>query len=242
MRKHTEANQFLRIVPKSVLEKLAPALEIFDVHAGETLYEPGDDVTHAFFPLGPTVIALVLPMNDGQAVEAATIGREGMACGVISLGARPAFARAVVRISGQAARLRIQRLEQAKRAEPRLHNLVTRYADCLIAQVLQSVACASLHALEARTARWLLVTHDRLQTPELPLTQEMLSEMFGVSRTYVTRVAQNLHKLHAISYRRGIIRVESRDALKNASCECYNLVRRHFDRVLPGVYPEPDKE
>jgi len=92
-------------------------------------------------------------------------------------------------------------------------------------------------ALEARCARWLLMTHDRLQEPELPLTQEALAEMFGVARTYVTRIAHVFQQRGAISYRRGIIRIERRSVLEQSTCECYGLVRRHFERVLPGLYP-----
>ncbi len=242
MRAVIVANQLLRMLPKSIIDKLSPALDILDIQAGDTLFEPGDDVAHTYFPLAAVVVALVLPMQDGQTVEAATIGREGAVGGVVSLGAKPAYARIVVQIPGQVARIRIQRLEQVKRVEPRLHAAMTRYADCLIAQILQSVGCAGVHTLEARTARWLLMTHDRLQKPELPLTQELLADMFGVARTYLTRVAQKLQRMGAITYRRGVIRIESRAVLEETTCECYALVRRHFDRVAPGLYPELGEE
>ena len=231
------ANQILRLLPRGAMEALAPALEFMDVRKGESLFEPGDDVIHSHFPLDSTVVAFVLPMQDGRAVEAATIGREGAVGGVVSLGLKPAFARATVRIPGRVARISIVRLEAAKQAAPRVHDILSRYADCLTAQVLQSVGCATLHPLEARCARWLLMTHDRLRQPELPLTQESLAEMFGVSRTYVTRIANLLQGSGAISYRRGIIHIERRLVLEEATCECYSLVRRHFERVLPGLYP-----
>jgi CRP-like cAMP-binding protein len=230
-------NQLLRLLPKSAMEFIAPHLERVPLARGESLFEPGDDVVHAHFPLGATVVALVLPMQDGRIVEAATIGREGAVGGIVSLGAKPAFAGAVVQISGEAARISIARLEAAKRAAPRAHDVLVRYADCLTAQVLQAVACAALHPLEARCARWLLMTHDRLQQTELPLTQEALAEMLGVARTYVTRIARELQRRGAISYRRGVIRVLSRPLLEQAACECYLSVRQHFDRVLPGLYP-----
>jgi CRP-like cAMP-binding protein len=225
------------LLPGAAMEILAPALEFLEVTKGESLFEPGDDVTHAHFPLQSTVIAFVLPMRDGQAIEAATIGREGAAGGIVSLGLKPAFARATVRIPGPVARVSIPRLEAAKRTAPIVHDVLSRYADCLTAQMLQSVGCAALHALDARCARWLLMTHDRLQQPELPLTQEALAEMFGAARTYVTRIANVLQDRGAISYRRGIIRIVSRAALEESTCECYGLVRRHFERVLPGLYP-----
>lgn len=234
-------NQILRLLPRGALDTLAPWLQPVDLALGETLFEPGDDVRHVYFPRGGTVIALVLPMRDGRAVEAATVGREGAIGGVVSLGLKPAFSHGVVRIAGAADRIAVERLEAAKRASPRLHDMLTRYADCLIAQVLQSVGCAMIHPLEARCARWLLLTSDRLQGPDLPLTQEALAEMFGVARTYLTRIARDLRDRGAISYRRGVVRIESREKLEEASCECYGAVRQHFDRVLPGLYPHLER-
>jgi CRP-like cAMP-binding protein len=222
------------------MDSLAAGLECVELERGESLFEPGDDVTHAHFPIGGTVIALVLPMQDGRAVEAATIGREGAVGGIISLGLSPAFARASVQIGGRVARVSLSRLEAVKRSAPKVHDVLTRYADCLTAQVLQSVACAALHPLEARCARWLLMTHDRLQDPELPLTQEALAEMLGVARTYVTRIAGALQESGAISYRRGVIRIARRAKLEYRACECYQAVRQHFDRVLPGLYPRSE--
>lgn len=235
-------NQILARLPQDAFEAIAPYLDIVDLPVGACLFEPGDDVVHAYFPLSDLVIAVVLPMRDGKAVEAATIGREGAVGGVVSLGLKPAFARVVVQIGGKAARIPVSRLEDGKRAAPKLHDIMLRYADCFTAQVLQSVGCASLHPLEARCARWLLTMHDRLQQAELPLTQEALAEMFGVARTYVTRIASVLQSRGAISYRRGVIRVERRAVLEETTCECYGAVRRHFDRVLPGVYPSGEPE
>ena len=233
-------NLLLRSFPPAAIAILASAIEYADVERGESLFEPGDDVTHAYFPLGPTVIAFVLPMRDGRTVEAATIGREGAVGGVISLGLKPAFSRATVRIPGRVVRIPIVRLEEAKRAVPKVHDLLARYADCLTAQVLQSVGCAAVHPLEARCARWLLTMHDRLQEPDLPLTQEALAEMFGVARTYLTLILRVLEERGAISRRRGAIRIENRSLLEETTCECYALVRRHFERVLPGLYPSAE--
>jgi CRP-like cAMP-binding protein len=231
------ANQILKALPQAAFETLARSLERIQLQRGDTLFEPGDPVTHAHFPLESTVVALILPMRDGRTVEATTIGREGAVGGIVSLGSAPAFTRASVQIPGYAARVPLARLEAVKRAAPKLHDILSRYADCLTAQVFQSVGCATVHPLEARCARWLLMTHDRLQKADLPLTQEMLAEMFGVARTYVTRIAGALQARGAISYRRGVVRILRRSMLEETTCECYWLVRRHFDRVLPGLYP-----
>jgi CRP-like cAMP-binding protein len=230
-------NQLLKRLPQATIDALAPAFDIAEMARGDSLFEPGDAVTHAHFPLEAAVVSLVLPMRDGRTVEAATIGREGAVGGVISLGLAPAFTRATVQIPGRVARIPVQRLEAAKRTDPGLHALLARYADCLTAQILQSVGCAALHPLEARCARWLLTTHDRLRQAELPLTQEALAEMFGVARTYVTRITTALQDRGAIAHRRGIIRIVERALLEASACECYGLVRRHFERVLPGLYP-----
>jgi CRP-like cAMP-binding protein len=236
-RRRPTGNQILKLLPRAAQEAIAPWLEEVELRQGESLFEPGDGVTHAYFPMNGTVVSLVLPMRDGRAVEAATIGREGAVGGIVSLGHKPAFARASVQIPGQAARISVNRLETAKRNAPRLHDILVRYADCLTAQVLQSVGCATVHPLEARCARWLLMTHDRLQQPEIPLTQEALAEMFGVARTYMTGIASALQRRGAISYRRGVIHIERRQMLEDAACECYRAVRGHFERVLPGLYP-----
>jgi CRP-like cAMP-binding protein len=235
-------NQILARLPQAAFEVIAPHLELVELPVGACLFEPGDEVIHAYFPLSGMVVAVVLPMRDGKAVEAATIGREGAVGGVVNLALKPAFARAMVQIGGRAARIPVARLEDGERAVPGLHDVLMRYADCFTAQVLQSVGCAALHPLEARCARWLLTMHDRLQRAELPLTQEALAEMFGVARTYVTRIASALQSRGAISYRRGLIRVERRAVLEEATCECYGAVRRHFDRVLPGLYPRGEPE
>jgi len=212
-------------------------MEIVPLAAGATLLEAGDDVAHAHFPLGGAVVSVVLAMRDGRTVEAATVGREGALGGVVSRGQAPAYGRAVVQLPGHAVRIPVARVEALKRDAPELQDILVRYADCLTAQALQSVGCATLHSLEARCARWLLLMHDRVRDPELHLTQEALAEMLGVARTYLTRIALRLQQRGPISYRRGVVRVEDRALLEEVSCECYGTVRRHFERVLPGLYP-----
>jgi CRP-like cAMP-binding protein len=227
-------------MPPEAMDILGPAIERVTLARGDSLFEPGDQVPDAHFPIGCTVISLSLPMRDGRAVEAATIGREGAVGGVVSLGLNPAFARATVQIAGEAVRLSIASLEAAKRAAPQTQDLLARYADCLTAQVLQSVACAALHPLEARCARWLLMSNDRLREERIPLTQEALAEMLGVGRTYVNRIAGALEERGAIRQRRGVIHIADRAQLEGAACECYCAVRQHFGRVLPGLYPDAE--
>jgi CRP-like cAMP-binding protein len=230
-------NQLLRLLPADAVDAIVPWLEQVELSQGESVFESGDDLTHAYFPLNGMVVGLILPMSDGHALEAATIGREGVIGGIVSLDHKPAFARGRVQLAGQAARISLSRLEAAKRTAPQLHDIFARYTDCLIAQVLQSVGCASVHPLEARYARWLLTMHDRLAHPKVPLTHEALAEKFGVARTYLTRIAGALHRRGAISYNRGLVHIEDRAVLEASACECYNVVRGHFERMLPGLYP-----
>ena len=148
-----DSNQLLKALPPRAVELLADSMEYLSIKRGGSLFEPGDDISSVHFPLGRTVLAFALPMRDGAAVEAATVGREGAVGGVISLGHKPAFTRAVVRIPGPVLRIPIGRIEEVKRSMPQVHDVFSRYADCLIAQVLQSVGCAAVHTLEARCAR-----------------------------------------------------------------------------------------
>jgi hypothetical protein len=230
-------NQILHLLPSAAFDVLADGLDTVELRRGQCLFEPGDEITHAYLPLDSTVVALVLPMRDGRAVEATTIGREGAIGGIISRGFQPAFTRAVVHIPGNAVRVSLRQLETTKRTVPSVQELFSRYADCLAAQFLQSVGCASVHTLEERCARWLLLMHDRLRQPDLPLTQERLADMFGATRTYMTRIASSLQRRGAIVSRRGIIHIASRPLLEEVTCECYGLVRQHFERVQPGLYP-----
>lgn len=216
---------------------LASHLETVSFRSGEVLFEPGDDVTTVCFPAGGSVASIVLCLRDGGCAETAMIGREGALGGIISEGAKPAFARGIVQIGGPAFRLSVEFLERAKQKSPRLRDHFARYADCFLAQLLQSVACNAVHALDARLARWLLSLQDRLGTKELHVTQEFISQMLGVQRPYTSRVVGELETRGGIKKSRGTITITNRRKLERQVCECYGYLRRHFDRVLPGVYP-----
>lgn len=216
---------------------LAPGLEAVDLERGAVLFEPGDEVVDVYFPADGMIGALVLDLKSGASAEAAMIGREGAIGGIISEGDKPAFARATVQMQGKAFRISTDRLDDAKSKSPRLRDHFARYADCLLAQVLQSVACNAVHDFDARLARWLLTIQDRLGDNELRITQEFISQMLGVQRPYTTRVIGKLERSGAIEAQRGVIRVASRRKLEGRACECYSYLRRHFERLLPGVYP-----
>lgn len=218
-------------------EALHPYLAPLTLERDAVLFEPGDDVVQCVFPADAAMVSLVVGLPNGALVETATIGREGAVGGIVSLGHKPAFARAVVQVGGPAYRIATEQLERCKETSGTFRDLLSRYADCLIAQVLQSVACNALHDLERRLSRWLLTAQDRLGSEEVPLTQEFLAEMLGVQRTTVTAVASTLQARGLIRYQRGRITVLDRQGLETGSCPCYLAVRNHFEVVLPGVYP-----
>ena len=216
-------------------ELLDPHLEMVELRRGDVLFDTGDDVVSTYFPVAGSMISLVLAMRDDRQIEVATIGQEGAVGGIVSAGHRPAFSRMVVEIGGSALRLPTDRLEDAKKSSPALRDLFARYADVLLAQTLQSVACNALHTIEERCSRWLLATQDRVATRDLPLTQEFLAELLGVQRTTVSAAAQTLQRKGLIHYRRGQITIADRAGLEDAACECYGAVEKHFRAVLPDV-------
>jgi CRP-like cAMP-binding protein len=230
-------NQLLALLPAVAREGVVLGAQKIKLRRGEIVFEPRDNIVYSYFPLDETIISFVLPMQDGHDVELTSIGREGAVGGIISLGHKPAFSRALVRIPGAALRISTTRLNDIGRSTLKAHDVLARYGDCLLAQMQQSVGCAMIHPLDQRCSRWLLTAHDRLRESDIPLTQEMLGEMFGVGRTYLTHIARVLKDRGAISYHRGNMRVENRRLLEKLSCECYRAVREHFERVLPGLYP-----
>jgi CRP-like cAMP-binding protein len=222
----------LKAADRAILD---PHLESVELRRGDVLFEAGEDVVAAYFPVAGSMISLVLAMRDDREIEVATIGQEGAVGGIVSAGHKPAFCRMVVEIGGVALRLSTERLEDAKKRSPTLRDLFCRYADVLLAQTLQSVACNALHTIEERCSRWLLATQDRVATRDLPLTQEFLAELLGVQRTTVSAAAQALQRKGLINYRRGQITICDRAGLEEAACECYAAVEKHFRAVLPDV-------
>lgn len=204
---------------------------------GDILISPGEAVRYAYFPCGPSLISYVVVLEDGGAVECALIGREGAAGGIVSQGRLPAYARAEVQFPGPFLRAELTELERVKLKSLSLRHLFTRYADCLMAQIFQAVACNAAHNIEQRTAKWLISAMDRTGAPAIPLTQEQLAVMLGVGRSYISRVLGGFRRRGLIETRRGILSVSDINALGRLACQCNDSVRQHFDEVLSGVYP-----
>lgn len=229
------ANRLLAALSPREFEVLAPHLEPVALPRGKVLFEPGDDVTTTYFPCHRTMASLLIVTRDGREVEAATIGREGAVGGIVSEGHKPAFGRAVVQIPGEALVIPTSHLEAAKTGSRRLGDLFSRYADALLAQMMQGVACNALHRADERCARWLLAVHDRAGDKIINLTHESLAEMLGVQRTTVTAVTGELQARGLIRTYRGGVEVIDRPGLERAACECYAAVEAHYRLLLPDV-------
>ncbi|KIZ38941.1 Crp/Fnr family transcriptional regulator, partial [Rhodopseudomonas palustris] len=171
-------------------------------------------------------------------VEIILVGREGAVGGIVSLGHLPAYSKIVVKFGGPFARLNLRDLERAKAQSPSLHQMFARYADCLLAQVFQATACNAIHSIEQRISKWILAAMERTESDIVPLTHDQLASMLGVGRSYASRVMQTFKAQGILESRRGSLVVRDREALLVRSCNCNESVKRHFDEVLRGVYPE----
>lgn len=236
-------NNLLKRLNNADYETLAPYLTQDEAKANDLLYNPGDDVETVYFPCGPSLVSYLVPNEDGRDVETVLIGREGAVGGIVSHGFLPAYTRIIVKFGGPFTRLPVAKLEAAKMQSPSLRNIFARYADCMLAQIFQSTACNAIHSIEQRTAKWIISAMERTDGDNtVPLTHEQLSTLLGVGRSYTSRVIQTFKAEGVLETRRGSILVRNADALKLRSCLCNEAVKNHFEEVLRGVYPDPDKD
>lgn len=226
-------NRLLAALPEVEWLRWSPHLELIDLPLGKVLYEPGDRLSHVYFPINSIVSLLHVTENGGSA-EIAMVGLEGLVGVSLFMGGESTAGRAVVQASGQACRLRANlMLQEFNRAGPAMH-LLLRYTQALITQMGQTAVCNRHHALDQQLCRWLLLSLDRLPfTNELRMTQELIANMLGVRREGVTEAAGQLQKAGLISYQRGLIKVLNREGLEQRTCECYAVVKREYDRLLP---------
>lgn len=209
--------------------------------AGETIYRPGESVDCCFFPIGSAICSFFIELDCGTAVETLLVGREGALGSVVSQGMLPAYARASVLHEGRFLRIAARDLDEAKRRSPAIANLFARYADCVMAQVFQSIACNAVHTIEQRAAKWLGAAIDRIGSNEVTMTQEQLASMMGIGRSYASRVLQRFKRDGLVRTRRGGIEVLDTAALRQRACSCNERVEAHFDSVLRGIYPEKSR-
>jgi CRP-like cAMP-binding protein len=225
-------NRLLESLPPKDYSFLAPHFRTVSLECGTVLHDAGAEIERVYFPRSG-MVSLTALMHSGAMVQAAVIGRGGVLGSNAGLGSRYAFSTAVVRIAGDALRISGDQFHSAARKSEAIRTLAVAYNDLLLAQLQQSVACNALHTLEKRLSRWLLRAHDCMGDNIIPLTQECLGQMLGVRRTTLTLVAQALQRAGMISYRRGLIRIADRRALEHSACECYGIVNKHMQELIP---------
>ncbi|EHR72185.1 cAMP-binding protein [Burkholderiales bacterium JOSHI_001] len=224
-------NHLLAALPGSAFEPLAAHLERVPMRLGDTLYEPGGQLRHAYFPT-TAIVSLHYVTQTGASAETCGVGPEGMVGIALFMGGHTTPSSAVVQTAGHGYRLDRQRLVQAFDAAGPVQWALLRYAQALIAQISQSAACYRHHSIEQQLSRWLLSTHDRLASTELVVTQELVAGLLGVRRESVTQAAGRLQAAGYIRYRRGHISVLDAAGLKTCACECYGAVKLELDRLL----------
>lgn len=198
---------------------------------GATVCEAGGLLKHAYFPEG-CVLSLLTVLENGSEIECANIGREGAFGLFAAMYSGVSFNRCTVQLEGPMHRLEIEPLRTEFRNNAQVQNLLVSYSETLLSQIMQTVACNSLHSVEERMSRWLLMMHDRAEGEILTYTHEFLARIMGANRTSITHAAQSLQNQGLIRYRRGLMQVEDRAGLEAASCECYAVVKARFDAFL----------
>lgn len=226
------ANQLLAAMPTPEWQRIGPLLEAVDLPLGKVLYESGSKMGHVYFPID-AIVSLLYVMENGASAEIAVVGNEGLVGIALFMGGETTPSRAVVQSAGKGYRLRAADIkDEFNRAGPVLH-LLLRYTQALITQMTQTAACNRHHALDQQLCRWLLLSLDRLSGNELVMTHELIANMLGVRREGVTEAALKLQRLGMIRYARGHITVLDRKALEGRVCECYAVVKKEYERLLP---------
>jgi len=231
LRHEPRQNHLLAALPAEVFDRISPHLELFAMPLGETLYESGGQLQHVYFPT-TAIISLHYILENGSSAEIAGVGNEGVLGVSLLMGGNTTPSRAAVYTGGHGYRLKAHlMLEEFNRAGPMMR-LMLRYTQALITQISQTAVCNRHHSVEQQLCRWLLLTLDRLPDNELTMTQELIASMLGVRREGITETAGNLQREGLISYRRGHITVLDRAGLESHACECYQVVKKEFRRLL----------
>lgn len=229
--KTVHKNQLFGAFTEEARNKLLPHMKLVDFKLGTTVCEAGGLLTHAYFPEG-AVLSLLTVLENGSEIECANIGREGAFGLFAAMYSRVSFNRCTIQLEGPLLRCEIEPLRVEFHKSAHMQNLFVSYSETLLSQVMQTVACNSLHSVEERLSRWLLMMHDRAEGEKLTYTHEFLARIMGANRTSVTLAAQSLQNQGLIDYRRGMMQVVDRAGLEAASCECYAIVKARFDAFL----------
>ncbi len=224
-------NQLLAVLPDEEWQRWWPLLEPVEMPLGQILYEPGSVLSHVYFPTS-CIVSLLYVMENGASAEIAVAGYEGLVGISLFMGGETTPSRAVVQSAGRGYRLPAKTIKDDFSRTPVLH-LLLRYTQALITQMSQTAVCNRHHSLDQQLCRWLLLSLDRLDGDELLMTQELIANMLGVRREGVTEAALQLQSSGLIRYARGRISVLDRPGLEARSCECYGVVKKEYDRLLP---------
>ena len=225
-------NNLLAALPAADYQRLLPDLEFVQLPLGVAVYESGGKMDYVYFPTD-CIVSLLYVMKDGASAEIAVVGHEGLVGVALFMGGESTPSRAVVQSAGSAYRLPSNTLKREFEHNAPLQHLLLRYTQALITQMAQTAVCNRHHSVEQQLCRWLLLSLDRLPSNELAMTQELIANMLGVRREGVTEAAGQLQTAGLIQYHRGRIKVLDRPKLEQRVCECYSVVKRESDRLLP---------
>ncbi|UUY08239.1 Crp/Fnr family transcriptional regulator [Pseudomonas sp. J452] len=229
-----QQNHLLAALSGEVQQRLFSHLERVEMPLGKVLYESGDTMRHVYFPTD-SIISLLYVMESGASAEISVVGNEGLVGVALFMGGESTPSRAIVQSGGHAYRLQGQRLKDEFNRHGELLVLMLRYTQALITQMAQTAVCNRHHSIDQQLCRWLLLSLDRLPSNHLTMTQELIANMLGVRREGVTEAAGKLQRQGVIEYSRGHITVIDRHKLEQLSCECYEVVKRETDRLLPYI-------
>ena len=224
-------NRLLAALPSNEYERLLPRLEQVSLSLGEVVYEFGGHLDYVFFPTN-SIVSLLYTMENGNSAEMGLTGSDGVVGIALFMGGGTMPNRAVVQSAGSALRMKAKVLQNEFAQGGKFQYLLLRYTQALITQISQTAVCNRLHTVEQQLCRWLLLSHDRVQADELIMTQELIADMLGVRREGVTVAAGRLQDSGAIKYIRGHIKILDRQKLEETVCECYQVVKTEFDRLL----------
>ena len=224
-------NRLLAALPHEEYGLLRPSLQQVSFSLGEVVYEFGGHLDYVFFPT-TSIVSLLYTMENGSSAEMGLTGNDGVVGIALFMGGGTMPNRAVVQSAGAAIRLKVKALQDEFALGGKFQLLLLRYTQALITQISQTAVCNRLHSVEQQLCRWLLLSHDRVEADELIMTQELIADMLGVRREGVTVAAGHLQDVGAISYVRGHIKILDRQKLEEIVCECYQVVKDEFDRLL----------
>jgi len=224
-------NRLLAALPDSEYEHLVPQLKLVSLPVRQVIYEPGELITHVYFP-EYAAVSVVTAMEDGSTVEVGIVSNEGMVGIPVILGGDTTTTKAFVQIPGAGFQMDADVFRTEFNRGEALQSLMLRYIQAIYTEISQGAACNRLHTLEERLARWLLTVSDRRQSDDFPLTQEFIAQMLGVRRSGVTVAASTLSRAGMICYNRGQISILNREDLEATSCECYKVIQNEFSRLL----------